>query len=153
MNGKAAGFSLFLLRIAIGWLFLYSGITKILNPEWSSAGYLVAAKTFPSFYKMLAGSEYLDWVNFINMWGQAIIGGMLILGIGVFLASLGGLVMMLLYYFPVLEFPRIGLHSYIVDEHIIYALVFLVFIFFSAGQYLGVDGFIWKSILPSKKRL
>ena len=152
MNGKTAGFSLFLLRIAMGWLFLYSGITKLLNPEWSAVGYLTSAKTFPAFYKMLAGPEYLDWINFLNIWGLTIIGAMLILGIGVFLASLGGFALMILYYFPVLEFPYIGAHSYMVDEHIIYALVFLVLILFSAGQYFGIDGFFWKSVLPNKKR-
>ena len=152
MNGKGAGFSLVLLRIAVGWLFLYSGAVKLLNSEWSAAGYLVSAKTFQSFYKILAGPEYLDWINFLNMWGQTIMGVMLILGIGVFIASLGGFIMMILYYFPVLEFPYIGAHSYIVDEHIIYALVFLVFIFYSAGQYWGIDGIIWRSVLPNKKR-
>src|SRR3989338_4979846 len=33
-------FSLFLLRIAMGWLMFYAGITKILDPNWSAAEYL-----------------------------------------------------------------------------------------------------------------
>lgn len=153
MNGKFAGLTMFLLRIAMGWVFLYSGITKLQNPEWSAKGYLLSAKTFSSFYAMLANNpQYLEWVNFLNVWGQIIIGAMLILGLGVFLAALAGFVMMILYYFPVLEFPMIGANSYLVDEHIIYALAFLVFIGFSAGGYWGLDGYIWKSILPNKKR-
>lgn len=43
--------SLFLLRISIGWLMFYAGITKVLNPEWSAAGYLKGAKTFVVFYQ------------------------------------------------------------------------------------------------------
>src|SRR5438445_586327 len=31
---------LVLLRLAIGWHFLFEGIDKINNPTWSSAGYL-----------------------------------------------------------------------------------------------------------------
>lgn len=147
-----AWFGVFLLRIAMGWIFLYSGITKLLNPEWSAKSYLMSAKTFSSFYAMLAGSQYLERVDFINVWGQTWIGAMLILGLGVFLASIAGFIMVIMYYFPVLEFPYIGSHYYIVDEHIIYALVFLVFIWLSAGQYWGIDGFIWKSVMPNKKR-
>ena len=31
---------LVLLRIIIGWHFLYEGLTKLLYPGWTSAGYL-----------------------------------------------------------------------------------------------------------------
>lgn len=153
MNGKFAGFVIFLMRIALGWFFLYSGIIKLLNTEWSAKGYLLSAKTFSPIYAALANNQqYLEWIDFLNVWGQIIIGAMLILGLGIFLASLAGFILMIMYYFPVLDFPYIGANSYIVDEHIIYALVFLVFIGFSAGQYWGIDGFIWKSVLPNKKR-
>ena len=30
-----------LLRIAIGWHFLYEGVVKLLNPNWSSAAFLI----------------------------------------------------------------------------------------------------------------
>ena len=33
-----------ILRVAIGWHFLYEGITKVLNPNWSSIGYLMDSK-------------------------------------------------------------------------------------------------------------
>ena len=28
------------LRILIGWHFLYEGLSKLMNPGWSAAGYL-----------------------------------------------------------------------------------------------------------------
>lgn len=42
--------SLFPLRISLGWLMFYAGITKVLDPSWSSWGYLMSAKTFTGFY-------------------------------------------------------------------------------------------------------
>ena len=34
--------SLVALRMLIGWHLLYEGIAKILNPYWTSAGYLLS---------------------------------------------------------------------------------------------------------------
>ena len=61
---------LFLLRVGTGWLMFYAGITKILNPAWSAAGYLKGAKTFVGFYNWLAQPDILPVVNFINEWGN-----------------------------------------------------------------------------------
>lgn len=119
---KLQKISLVSLRIAMGWLMFYAGITKILSPEWSAAGYLMNAKTFSGFYQWLAGSSLLPLVNFLNEWGLTLIGLALIFGLFVRISSIAGVVLMLLYYFPVLEFPYISKHSFIVDEHIVYAL-------------------------------
>ena len=115
MVSKVAGFSMFLLRVAMGVLFLYAGFTKVLDLNWSAKGYLLGAKTFSSFYLAIAGPQYLSWVNFLNMWGLTAIGVMLIVGIGVMLASFGGFILMMLYYFPVFQYPYFGEHYYIVD--------------------------------------
>ena len=131
---------LVLLRVATGFLFLYAGASKIMDPEWSAAGYLSAAKTFPDFYSWLLSPEILPAVNFINEWGLALLGVSLILGVFVRLSSVLGAVLMLLYYIPILDFPYAGEHSYIVDEHIIYILVLLYFASVNAGRVLGLDG-------------
>ena len=115
--------TLFLLRVSMGWLMFYAGITKVFNPDWSAAGYLTAAKTFPTLFQWFASPEILPVINLINEWGLTLLGVSLILGIFVRLSSLLGTALMLLYYFPVLEFPLIPPHSYLVDDHIIYALV------------------------------
>lgn len=57
---------------------------------------------------------------------------------------------MLLYYFPVLTFPMIGKNSYIVDDHIIYALILIYFASIRAGRYIGLDS--WCANLPICKR-
>lgn len=48
---KLEPISLLLLRATLGWLFFYAGLTKVLNPAWSAAGYLNGAKTLPDFYR------------------------------------------------------------------------------------------------------
>ncbi len=46
-------FFLFLIRVTTGWMFFYAGITKLLDPQWSAAGYLKGAKAFTWFFQML----------------------------------------------------------------------------------------------------
>ena len=86
------------------------------------------------------------FINFLNEWGLTLIGAALILGIFVRFASFCGMVMMILYYFPILSFPYIAPHSYIVDEHVIYALVFLLLAALKAGRVIGLEN--WCSGLP-----
>ncbi|OGE86521.1 MAG: hypothetical protein A3J48_00165 [Candidatus Doudnabacteria bacterium RIFCSPHIGHO2_02_FULL_46_11] len=129
----------FALRITIGWLFLYAGITKVLNPDWSAAGYLNNAQSFTGFYQWLASDNMIAITNFANAWGLTIIGFLLLVGLFVRWASIAGAVVMMLYYFPILNFPKVGDHSYIVDEHIIYAVVLLLLGALKAGEYWGSE--------------
>ena len=132
--------SLFLLRISLGWLFFYAGITKVLDPEWSAVGYLKGAKTLSGFYQWLSSPELITITNFLNEWGLTLIGISLIIGLGVRLSALLGAFMMLLYYFPVLQFPYVGEHSFLIDDHIIYALALLVLMATNAGKIWGLEG-------------
>ncbi len=127
------------LRIALGWVFLYAGTSHLFTRGWSAKGYLMGAKTFTAFYHLLASDALLPVVNFLNVWGLTLIGISLILGLCVRLSSLFGALMMLLYYFPVLDFPKIGANAYLVDEHIVYALALLAFASAKAGRTWGLD--------------
>ena len=138
--------TLFLLRIATGWMMFYAGITKVLNPEWSAAGYLKSARAFVDFYQWLTNPGLLPIVNFVNKWGLTLLGISLILGIGVRLSSILGSILMLLYYFPILDFPYPNPHSFLVDEHIIYAFVLLLLASLRAGRVWGLEN--WCSNLP-----
>jgi thiosulfate dehydrogenase (quinone) large subunit len=135
----------FLLRAALGLLFFYAGITKLLNPSWSAEGYLRGAKTFPKLYNLILQPGILPTVNFINEWGLTFLGISLLLGIAVKLSSRLGALLMLLYYFPVLTFPLVG-HSLLVDEHIVYALALLLLGSMKAGEVWGLE--TWCSKLP-----
>src|SRR3989344_2904866 len=136
---------LLIARLAVGWLMFYAGITKILDPAWTSAGYLGSAKTFSGFYSWFASPANIGWVNFLNEWGLTLIGISLILGLGVRLSSVFGALIMVLYWLPVLEFPYVG-HSFIVDEHIVYAAALMLLAALRAGRYYGLE--TWCSRLP-----
>lgn len=137
--------TLFFLRISLGWMFFYAGITKVLDPNWSAAGYLQGAKTFTEFYNWLLQPGILPAVDFINEWGLTLLGIALILGVFVRLSSVLGAALMILYYFPVLEFPYLE-HAFIVDEHIIYAVALLFLGAAKAGRVWGLEN--WCSNLP-----
>jgi len=126
------------MRIALGWLFFYAGITKVLNPAWSAKGYLASSKTFSGFYSWLASDAVLPVVDFMNEWGLTLLGVSLIVGAFVRLSSLLGALMMVLYWFPVLDFPKVE-HGYLVDDHVIYALVLLYFAAAKAGRHYGLE--------------
>lgn len=139
---KFQKFSIFILRVSLGVMMFYAGITKVMNPEWSAAGYLKGAKAFSPFYNSLLSPSILPVINLINEWGLTLLGISLIVGIFVRLSSFLGIILMILYYLPILKFPFAGDHSYIVDEHIIYSLVLIVLIAFKAGRIFGIDGWI-----------
>lgn len=130
----------------MGWMMFYAGITKIMDPGWSAEGYMKNAKTFGAFYQWLVQPGILPLVNFINEWGLTLLGISLILGIGVRLSSVLGAILMMMYYFPILQFPYPNTHAFIVDEHIIYALVLVFFAATRAGRSFGLEE--WCSKLP-----
>ncbi len=137
--------TLLLLRLALGWLFLYSGVTKVLDPTWSSVGYLKGAQTLPGVYAAMTSPSVLPVIDAVNAWGQALLGISLILGLFVRLSSVLGAVLMLLYYLPVLKFPYVA-HGFLVDDHIIYGLALLYLAAVRAGRTFGLED--WCSRLP-----
>lgn len=142
--------SLFFLRVSLGWFFFYAGITKVLDPNWSAAGYLKGAKTFTGFYQFLTDPSILPIVNFLNEWGLTLLGISLIFGVFVRLGGILGAVLMLLYYFPILNFPYPNAHAYIVDEHIIYIFALLSLAAARAGRIWGLER--WCADLPICRR-
>src|SRR5687768_13665949 len=130
--------SIIMLRLAIGWYMFYAGMTKVIDPAWSAAGYLKGAKTFAGFYHALTQPALLPIVNFLNEWGLTLLGISLILGLCVRLSGILGAVLMVLYYFPILDFPKVPPHALLVDEHVIYAAALLVLSAIRAGRTFGL---------------
>ena len=145
---------LVILRVAIGWHFLYEGVTKILNPNWSSIGYLMDSKGFMSgIYHCLAkNAPVLSFVNFMNEWGLVLIGLGLILGCFTRIAAYSGMLLLAMYYFS--HPPLIGLiyalpteGSYLfVDKVFIEFFSLWVLALISTGKEFGIDRLIYKSI-------
>jgi thiosulfate dehydrogenase (quinone) large subunit len=123
------------LRTVLGLQFLMAGITKF--GDWSAAGYLeYASGPFSEFFSSLAG---LAWVDALNQWGLVLIGLALILGIAVRPASFFGVILMVLYYLS--DFDGNTAHG-IIDSHVIYTVIFLLFLGGGAGHVLGFDGMV-----------
>ena len=100
-KGAISKLTLTIIRAAIGWHFLYEGITKLFMENWSAQAYLANATGFLSgFYQGLAASETLvGAVDFLNIYGLILIGLALFMGLFVRPASLAGILLLLLYYF------------------------------------------------------
>jgi thiosulfate dehydrogenase [quinone] large subunit len=144
-------FTLFLLRVSLGWLYFYSGITKVLDPAWSAEGFLKSAKTFSVFYTWLASPELLPLTNFVNKWALLFLGISLLLGVFVRLSSVLGVALMFLYYLPILTFPYIGKNYFLIDEHVIFSIALLVLASAQAGKTWGLESWRLKMLkFPGK---
>ena len=135
------------LRILIGWHFLYEGITKIFDPEWSAYGYLMTSGGFLKglFTSMAGNPGTLEVVSFLNAWGLALIGLGLFIGLFTRLSCYFGAALLLLYYLS--HPPFIGIenilpqegHYLFVDKNLIELVALLVISLFPTGEFLGID--------------
>jgi uncharacterized membrane protein YphA (DoxX/SURF4 family) len=145
-----------LLRMAIGWHFLYEGVVKLMAGNWSSYSYLINTSGFFSgFYHWLASAPgIVKGVDFLNVWGLILIGSVLFLGVVIRYAAIAGAFLLLLYYFAYPPFGMAMLNAsagqfYIIDRNLIEALVLLALIFINEKGY-GI--FALSSFLKSKNR-
>jgi thiosulfate dehydrogenase [quinone] large subunit len=132
--------TLLLLRVSLGWIFLYAGISHLTNPNFSKAvaGYLGNAQILHGFFSWLASPSFLPALTPLNAWGLTIIGICVILGLFTRVASILGALLMLAYYLP-LGILHPNEHALIVDEHVVYMAGFLVLALFRAGRAYGLD--------------
>ena len=144
--------ALVILRVAIGWHFLYEGISKLLNPNWSSLGYLMDSKgIFEGMFHALAGNATaLNIMDFMNVWGLILIGVGLVLGLLTRTALISGIVLLAFYY---LSHPAIiGVNyaipsegSYLwVNKNLIELFALWVLLLFPTWKSLGLDRFIFR---------
>lgn len=145
-------FTLVFLRMLIGWHFLYEGISKLLNPYWTSAGYLSESKwVFSGLFSAIADNpSLLKIVDTLNIWGQITIGLALIVGLLTSWACIAGIVLLLIYY--VCNPPFVGLTytvpsegSYLVVNKILIEMAALgILLAFPTGKVLGLDALLFK---------
>ena len=116
-----------LLRIAIGWHFLYEGHAKFMSGNWTSAGYLQASRWFlgDAFQWMASHPAVIALVDAVNIGGQILIGLLLITGTLTRAASLAAMALLLLYYLANPPLVGLGLtvpadgHYLVVDRNLI----------------------------------
>ena len=141
---------LVVLRVLIGWHFLYEGISKLINPYWSSAAYLLDSKwIFSGLAKtIVANPTLLSISDYVNMWGLTLVGVSLLLGLLSRYGSLVGMTFICLYYLfapPLLglEYGRPGEGSYlIVNKNLIEACALWVLYCFPTSHIIGLDRFL-----------
>jgi len=141
---------LLLLRLAVGWHFLYEGLSKLSTPDWTAEGYLAASKY--GFFQWLAESEgRLGLVNFLNVWGLILIGACLMLGLLTRFSAVMGMALLALYYLahPPLFGSPVGPAegSYLLVNKNLIELFALAVVFAYPATAFGLDAVVfgwWK---------
>lgn len=127
------------LRLIMGWLFLYSGITKVLDPEWTASGYLLhgvpEGNPFAGVWTVLAGMPLVD---ILFQFGLTLVGLGLILGAFTRWNAFWGSVMMLLIWASSLPLEN----GIVVDDHIVYIVVLFGLSAMGAGRVAGLDPYL-----------
>ena len=159
MKGKKVDYSrsqlsfLVVLRVLIGWHFLYEGITKLVNPDWTAYGFLIDSGWIFSgvFQDMANNPGILKIVDLFNVWGLILIGFSLILGFLSRPAILGGIVLLATYYlshppFVGIEYavPSEGKYLW-VNKNLIELAALAVLYVFPTSRKIGLDRFIFRS--------
>ncbi len=150
---------LLVVRLAVGWHFLYEGLAKLLIPDWTAAPYLQTARGLLAglFHWMAASPWILEAVDQINIWGLILVGLALMLGCMTRLASAIGIIFLLLYYLAHPPLIRADIssavegHYLFVDKNLIELLVLGVLLVFPVSLLPGLDGLFqrWRSRRPA----
>ena len=135
------------LRVLVGWHFLYEGIAKLSSSSWSAAGYLKQARgPFAELFKWLGGQpNLLANADLMTMWGLTAVGVLLMLGLFTRLASIGGMGFLAMFYFATPPFvgyfyslPSEG--SYLlVNKNLVEFAALVVILLTGSGRFAGFD--------------
>lgn len=134
--------SLVVLRLLIGWHFLYEGVTKLFNPYWTSKSYLLTSEgVLQPFFVWLAEEPMLGAVNVANMVLLIGVGVALMLGLLTRVAAVAGIALLLLYYLahPPLDGMGIGPGNFwIVNYNLIEIAALLIVYHFPTSRQFGL---------------
>lgn len=138
------------LRFAIGWHVLYEGISKMMNPQWTSANFLQESQGILSGFSswILSNSSLLSIVDFLNVWGLILIGLGLIFGFLFKPAAIAGSVLIFIYYLSVP--PLVGYEytlpsdgsNLVINRTLIEVVALYGLALFPTNKVFGLDYFI-----------
>jgi thiosulfate dehydrogenase [quinone] large subunit len=139
-HSQSERFLLVALRLVMAWIFLYAASQQVFVPGWSVVGFLDSTKTFHPLYSQFTGPVVAPVLSFLVAYGHLLIGLSLLLGLLVRVSTVFGILLMFIYWTAHMDFPYISnTLSFLVDEHVVYAVV-LAFLFVEkAGHILGLD--------------
>lgn len=142
--------ALVILRFLAGWHLLYEGVSKLLNPGWSAAGFLGESQWIMSGISkwIVSNNNVLNAVDFLNTWGLIAIGLGLIVGLFTSFAAFSGAILLFIYYFN--NAPIVGIeytipsegNNLLVNKTLIEAMSLFVLAVFPTGSIIGLDVFI-----------
>lgn len=144
---------LVILRVLIGWHFLYEGLTKLVNPDWSSVGFLLDSQgLFSGLFEALAGNpDLLGVVDFLNVWGLILIGLGLMLGCFERVSIIAGITLLAFYFLshpPMTGFkfavPSEGSYMW-VNKNLIELAALAVLLLFPTARIIGIDRLIFRN--------
>lgn len=129
---------LIILRVVIGYHFLYEGVDKLFQETWTSAPFLLQANWIfkESFHEIANNQTLLQISDLLNIWGQILIGISLIIGMYSRISVYFGILLLLLYYIAVPPFLQ---NQLFIDKNLIELFCFIVLAIFPTSQFLGVD--------------
>jgi len=133
-------FLLLLLRLAMAWVFLFAASHQVFAPHFSVGPFLESTKTFHAFFAPLTAPGIVGIVSLLVAYGHLLIGLSLLSGLFVRISALFGIGIMVLYWMAHMDFPFISdTNNFLVDEHVVFALVLGLLIATRAGHILGLD--------------
>jgi uncharacterized membrane protein YphA (DoxX/SURF4 family) len=146
------------LRVAIGWHFLYEGLAKLLDPNWSAANFLDLSRWVlaPVFRWAAAQPQVMVVVDTANVWALMAIGGCLMLGLFTRVAAGAGMALLALYYLAHPALAGLGMtppaegHYLIVNKNIVELAALAAVLVFPTGRFAGLDR--WAHLLWRRAR-
>ena len=147
--------SIFVSRLALGFVFLWGGYQKILT-ELSGAmatkGFLsgtsVAGGPFAGFFNSLAG----NWtIEYLVVYGELLIGVAFLFGVLTRVGAIAGILQMTMFtiaMWPIQDAPS---GNPIFDTRTFYLVLFVMMFFLVPGRFLGGDGLLRTSGFVQKR--
>jgi thiosulfate dehydrogenase [quinone] large subunit len=144
--------TLVVLRMLVGWHFLYEGVAKITSTAWTSASYLQESQGWFSetFQNLAANPGAVAAVDILNEWGLTLIGLALLVGVLTRTAAVAGIVLLALYYLaapplPGLEYAIPTEGSYLIVNKVLVELAALmVLLALPTSHRIGLDRLLRK---------
>lgn len=149
---KSQLYFLVILRMTIGWHFLYEAFLKLLNPGWSSQGYLSSAEGPLAFLFQWLGSESMVGITDILTIVILLVAGLsLILGFREKAGAWAGMIMLAMFYLAHPPFPWLsgagpaeGNYLFI-NKNLIELFALGVVAFFPTSQFIGLKHLFTKN--------
>ncbi|MEM8895705.1 MAG: DoxX family protein [Bacteroidota bacterium] len=142
---KGQAWSLVLLRIFIGWHFLYEGIIKLYDPSWTAKGYLYSSQgPLQDVFIWLTSDTMIVAVDMLNILVLTSVGLMLILGLYTRISAIVGAGLLLLYYLAHPALPGLPQGAsegsyWIINKNLIEMIALFVLYQFPSSHVFGLN--------------